>query len=176
MEWKKEATNDRRNDPKEWKILSDEQRNIINEWYNNEKLIRRNTVIICTTVTIIVAALFLYTFLGSDYTGTVEFQYIANQRTGEPGSLLSSLFLYILCWWLFSLLYATMMVVFSWIIYCILHIKDKKLFNPRYSPSHGRECSHGVHFAAILTSTAVAIILALNAFGIIITPASAILM
>lgn len=165
-----EASNDRRNDPVEWKTLSDEQRNIINEWNNNEKVIRRNTVIICVAVTIVVALLLFYKLMTSEYTGTVEFQYIFNQRTGERGTLLKSLLLYILFWGVLSTLYSSYMVLFAGVVYCVLHRKDKRLFDLHYSPSHGRECSRGVYFAAILTSVSVAVMLALNAFGILITP------
>lgn len=124
--------------------------------------IKRNKIIIATSTIALVFIIFCFILSNSEINGSLSFHYVHNQNTGEPLSLLVSIFLYILFWWFIGLVPSAAVFLFSLIVYYFLHRKDKRLLERRYHPSYEEEFHFGGKVAFVSTYIAVLILLLLQ--------------
>lgn len=124
--------------------------------------IRKNKIIIATSIVILIVILFCLILSNSSINGALSFHYVYNQKTGESLSLGMSIFLYVLFFWFIGLVPFSSVFLFSLIIYCFLHRKDKRLFERKYHPSYENELYFGAKVAFISTYTAIFILMVLQ--------------
>lgn len=124
--------------------------------------IKKNKIIIATSITVLVFTVFCLILSNSSINGSLSFQYVHNQNTGEPLSLSESIFLYILFFWFLGLIPFSVVFLFSLMIYFFLHRKDKRLFERRYNPPYEEEMDFGFKVSYISTYTAIFILLILQ--------------
>lgn len=125
-------------------------------------LIKRNKIIIATSTIVLVFLIFCFILSNSEINGSLSFHYVHNQNTGEPLSLIVSIFLYILFWWFIGLVPSAAVFLFSLIVYYFLHRKDKRLLERRYHPPYEEEFHFGGKVAFISTYIAVLVLLLLQ--------------
>ncbi len=124
--------------------------------------IKRNKLIIATSTIALVFLIFCFILSNSEINGSLSFHYVHNQNTGEPLSLIVSIFLYILFWWFIGLVPSAAVFLFSLIVYYFLHRKDKRLLERRYHPPYEEEFYFGGKVAFISTYIAVLVLLLLQ--------------
>jgi hypothetical protein len=124
--------------------------------------IKRNKLIIATSTIALVFLIFCLILSNSEINGSLSFHYVHNQNTGEPLSLIASIFLYILFWWFIGLVPSAAVFLFSLILYYFLHCKDKRLLERRYHPPYEEEFYLGGKVAFTSTYIAVLILLLLQ--------------
>lgn len=124
--------------------------------------IKRNKIIIATSIIVLVFTIFCLILSNSLINGSLSFQYVHNQNTGEPLSLGTSIFLYILLFWFLGLLPVSAIHLFMFMVYFFLHRKDKRLFERGYNPPYEEEMYFGSRVVFISTYTAIFILLILQ--------------
>lgn len=129
--------------------------------------IKRNKMIISASSIAIVVLIFLYTLSNSEATGEFSFQYIQNRNTGDPMALAPSIFLYLLLWYVSSLVPASCIFLFAMLVYYFLHRKDPRLLERRYHPPYESELDFGCAVAMTATFIATFILIVLYACGVI---------
>lgn len=123
---------------------------------------KKNKAIIGVSVIALVVVVFIVILLNSQYNGTFAFHYINNLNTGRPLSAFVSVLLYILLWWVISLIPAASVALFSLVLYFILHRKDKRLLQHNYHPPYESEHYWGARIAFFSTYVAVLMLMILQ--------------
>lgn len=92
---------------------------------NERESIRKNKRILTVATLVPVIALFCWILLNStlNHTG-IHFHYVYSGKTGEPLSFVTSVLLYLLCWWFIGLLPSSVLFFYQLCIFDFLHRKD----------------------------------------------------
>lgn len=128
---------------------------------DEERSIQKNKIIITVAVLVLVFVVVACILLNSTTNDTLYFHYVHNQNTGEPLSLIASIFLYILFWWFIGLVPSASVFLFMMCLYYFLHRKDKRILDRYYHPKYEEEFYYGgtVSFAATYIAILILMIL-----------------
>lgn len=132
-----------------------------------ERSIHKNKLILTIFVFTLVCGAFSYVLLTSTLNSEFYFRRMINLNTGEPLSILASIFLYILFGWFVGLVPSSAAVVFSLLAYCFLHRKDPRFFEKGYDPIYSQEYHYAAQLAIIVTYVATTLLLILHIFNVI---------
>lgn len=97
---------------------------VVTKGEDNLDISKRNTIIICATSTALEIAICVIVLCNSEINTDIAFQYLYNFNTGEPLSLIASIFLYLLFWVFFAALAASVMGLVVMLVHGILHIGE----------------------------------------------------
>ena len=113
-------------------------------------------------VLVLVFAVVACILLNSTTNDTIYFHYVNNQNTGEQIGAVTSIFLYILLWWLIGTLFASFVFLCMLCLYYFLHRKDKRLFERHYHPKYEEEFYYGGTVSFVAAYAAVFVLLVLH--------------
>lgn len=129
----------------------------------------KNEKIILAAVIIMAVILLpsMLEYFGIRPLGDIGFRPVQNRNTGEPLSLLMSIFLYVLLGLVIGLIPYAVLWLTAFFTYHFLHRKEKLLERRAFNPPSDKELDFGVAVAGWINYVLVYLVIMLCAFGVL---------